>query len=147
MEKDGDRPVIYIALKAHATYFRSGNIRVATGEGIPGTQVQYQAVNLGTDIYDMTNRQIKYEYTLIHLRGEREDENSLVETWEGRWGDDETDQVFCDEPHSPLFRGTGTDENDENFIYLLTEPAEFHNAYLKDTQECLRIPSPPECPQ
>jgi len=140
LEKNGPfQPVIYIARKTHATYFRSGAFKTHLGTSNAGSQYETPSLLSPTDINEqggpiynpMSNQ-------LISLYNP-----AIYNYWKGLWGKKGTPnplvpQPFLNGPPSPFFRGPG--EKMSSDIIIQIDPEDFHNAYIKPTQSQITIP-------
>ncbi len=130
VEKSFERPVLYIALKSHAVYFREGEFRTATGTPV-GSQVQYETPGgLSTDRTGGYTTYSPPTQSLVYLK-----KRAIINDWWGKWGAvPPPDQVLPAGagPASPRFRGSA--EVSVDGMVIQSSPVRFHNSYLKTGQ-------------
>ena len=113
--KSSDRPQVYVALRAHATYFRAATINVDSWP--PGSKAnsgcQYDdGWSLKKDVTGSSA--CSYELRSFH--------DSMISHWEGKWGKDQW-SPGADGPRSPKYRATA--------VNMWDNPKGFNNYYRK----------------
>lgn len=157
IEKSGAfQPVIYVASKGHATYFRAGEFS-AVGGSPSNPQFQYASPDLfgfdsvdGVTTYPIVNNDLRWLM-----------DQFLVNQWAGRWGktirppgniiSPNTNNAFPPDetavfnlqqqnhgPSSPAFRGP-LNAGTGNLLLIEQDPKGFHNAFLKANQSTFHI--------
>jgi len=143
LEKEGQRPVIYIAEGSHATYFLSSDEIRTEWDGRLGTDIMYRSsweivpvlgegvIGIFKEVmksWDSTaNPQPMHRYTLIPL-----EEEKAFNLFESRWGAVPLDSLFSTRsgPFGPPLRANHK-KTGENLI-IKDHPVEFHNLCIKD---------------
>ena len=116
----GHRPKVCVALRSHATYFRQGYFKVATGGANHG--YQYDAAPNPWPTKDDATGGSSYSYTLRIFH------NSMISHWHGNWGQDGVPLLPHDDgPPSPAHREVHSSPS----INMWDEPKEFNNYYRK----------------
>ena len=114
--KSGHRPKVYVALRAHATYFRQGYFKTRTGTANHGDQYE-SAPNPAPTRDDETGGN-SYSYTLKIFH------NSMISHWQGKWGQDQWVPGESDDgPRRPKYRTTA--------VNVWDNPKAFNNDYRK----------------
>lgn len=137
VQNRGMRPVIFVAQKSHAIYFRAGAFKTASGSprnpqfqyGIPGALDTLLDVTTTGRIKDTTGDELKYIA-----------QEPIINRWKGFWGMVNQPGAFPpahgDGPPSPKFRGPAEQGGP---VLIQSDPKGFHNAYLKRNQQDIRI--------
>jgi len=115
------RPIVYVALNSHATYFRGGYFRVSSTPGDTSNHgLQYETAPLPWPIRDDATEWIVYNYVLYEF------DHEMIPYWHGNWGEELWVPGSSDNgPPSPKYRNTAK--------IMWTDPKGFHNYYLKLT--------------
>ena len=98
--KNGHRPIVYIAVGAHAVYFRTGG-HVDVNAWPPGvTEDEGCQYNNGYSCWEACAANTVWGYSLKHVL-----DDDMVGEWEGRWGDSQSElEDYEKGPRSPKWR-------------------------------------------
>ena len=139
LERVGFQPVIYVADRSHAIYFRKGRFKVGTGP-VTNPQFQYDTpapswtiLDPVDSVADITGDATTIDPVGSHLQYIRNPDNNddMIDRWTGRWGYpfEVLNGQFA--PSSPSFRGPV--EKGGSLTYRNAKS--FHNSYLKTSQD------------
>ena len=115
--KSGDQPLVYVALRSHATYFRNGYFRTKIS-ATDNHGYQYHPAPADLPQFDDRTGDSSHQYTL------RTFHDNMISHWQGRWGQDSWVLGDSDDgPRSPRYRATA--------VTMWTDPKGFNNFYRK----------------
>jgi len=112
--KSDHRPKVYVALNAHATYFRDGDFKTRTGSDNHGDQYDSAPNDWPTYDDETGASTCTYELRTFH--------DSMISDWKGKWGRDRF-LPKADGPYGPKYKETAE--------MVWDDPKGFHNYYLK----------------
>jgi len=136
VEKSGEQPVLYVAIKSHALHLRSGKFKTVTGTPV-GSQHQYQvptSTDIPTDITGSAATRLPDSSHLIYIK-----KDPIINEWNGKWGavnQPASIPVFGNGPSSPKYRGPSEVGGS---LTIQSDPKGFHNSYMK-TGQSISIP-------